>query len=92
MQGGKIMRKDTLNSLIAQTIGEASLYWEDTKDGVSGGIFDTERAKKLTEKVVNKILEADEPLLGLATTRELIDEIKARLEINGQLDYKTVDD
>ena len=29
--------------------------------------------------------------LGLATTRELLDEIKARIEMDGQLDYRTVD-
>jgi len=30
--------------------------------------------------------------LGLATTGELIDEIRARIEIHGNLNYKTVDD
>ena len=33
----------------------------------------------------------DEPLLGLATTRELLDEIKARIEIHWDLDYRTID-
>jgi len=32
------------------------------------------------------------PNLGLATTEELIQEIKARIEIDGKLDYKTVGD
>jgi hypothetical protein len=31
------------------------------------------------------------PNLGCATTRELIDEIKVRIEIDGNLDYKTTD-
>ena len=32
-----------------------------------------------------------QPWLGNATTRELINEIKARIEIDGNLDYRTVD-
>lgn len=29
--------------------------------------------------------------LGLATTRELLAELTARIEVDGQLDYRTVD-
>jgi hypothetical protein len=29
--------------------------------------------------------------LGFATTRELIEEIRARIEMDGNLDYRTVD-
>lgn len=32
----------------------------------------------------------DKSYLGNATTRELLDEIRARIEIDGRLDYKTV--
>lgn len=32
------------------------------------------------------------PNLGLATTRQLLAEITARIEVDGQLDYKTVND
>jgi len=39
--------------------------------------------------ILNKAM--NEPRLGLATTGELIDEIKARCEIDGVLGYKTVD-
>jgi len=35
--------------------------------------------------------EVAKPNLGCATTRELIEEITARIEIDGNLDYKTVD-
>ena len=31
------------------------------------------------------------PWLGNATTKELLDELYARIEINGDLEYKTVD-
>ncbi len=33
-----------------------------------------------------------EPYLGMATTAELLEEIKVRCEINGTLNYKTVDE
>lgn len=32
------------------------------------------------------------PNLGCATTRELLDEIRARIEVDGKLDYRTIDD
>ena len=31
------------------------------------------------------------PNLGCATTEELLDEIKARIEVDGKLDYRTID-
>lgn len=37
------------------------------------------------------VSNADEPLLGLATTRQLLDELRARIEVDGKLDYRTVD-
>ncbi len=36
--------------------------------------------------------EEEKANLGLATTRELIEEIKTRIEIHWNLDYKTVED
>jgi len=33
----------------------------------------------------------DKPMLGLATTRQLIEELSARIEMDGMLDYRTVD-
>ena len=35
--------------------------------------------------------EVCKPNLGCATTRELLEEIKVRIEIDGNLDYKTTD-
>ena len=32
-----------------------------------------------------------QPALGCATTRELLDEVRARIELDGKLDYRTVD-
>jgi hypothetical protein len=34
---------------------------------------------------------SDEPRLGLATTRQLMEELHARIEVDGRLDYRTVD-
>ena len=34
----------------------------------------------------------EKPMLGLATTRELLNEITARLDVDGLLEYRTVDD
>lgn len=34
---------------------------------------------------------SDKAYLGNATTRELLDEIRSRIEIDGRLDYRTVD-
>ena len=37
-------------------------------------------------------IRSEEPLLGLATTKELLDELTARIEIHGPgLSYRTVD-
>ncbi len=32
-----------------------------------------------------------DPLLGLATTKELLDEVYTRIEMDGMLEYRTVD-
>jgi len=40
--------------------------------------------------IIDKLI--NEPHLGCATTGELLDEIKARCEINGTIGYRTVDD
>jgi len=35
--------------------------------------------------------EECKPNLGCATTKELLDEIRARIEVDGNLDYRTID-
>ena len=44
-------------------------------------------------KAIDEYIEKQpcEPNLGCATTKELLDEIRARIEINGQMEYRTVD-
>lgn len=45
-----------------------------------------EEFAKIIDEIWNK------PWLGNATTEQLIDELKARCEINGTLNYRTVDE
>lgn len=33
----------------------------------------------------------NQPQLGCATTRQLLEEIRARIEVHGNLDYRTID-
>jgi len=52
------------------------------------GVMDPE-----TEAMLMWVLPVtiDEPMLGLATTRQLIEELTTRIEMDGMLDYRTVD-
>ena len=44
------------------------------------------------EKLYKEISKKpQEPHLGCATTKELLDEIRARIETDGRLEYKTID-
>lgn len=63
--------------------------------------MDADLALAISEEIVKEIGDDcvmvsndeephQEPCLGLATTRELLDEIRARIEVDGKLDYKTV--
>ena len=68
----------------------AALYFElfgvIPKIGLSGG--QAECIKELIEAMPRK---EGQPLLGLATTGQLLAEIKARVEIDGKLEYRPVD-
>lgn len=45
---------------------------------------------ELATGIAHVIDEINQPNLGLATTAQLIDEIRARIEVDGKLQYKTV--
>jgi hypothetical protein len=53
----------------------------------------TDALERLQAEVERLRSEIDQPHLGLATTRELLDELRARIEMHalGGLDYRTVD-
>ena len=85
--------KDKMREKINTALGEASVCWSDTKDGVSGvpvGEFDSSRAAKIGEELTNFVWDklTGQAWLGNATTGELLDEIKARVDVN----YKTVNE
>ena len=54
-------------------------------------IMETALVEAITEEVNELFLSDCEPHLGCATTRTLLAEISARLEIDGRLDYRTID-
>ena len=83
---------ERIKNIIGEAIGEGSMCWSETPKG----IFDSENASRIVEETALKIfnlikIESLQPSLGLATTRELIEEIKARIGVDGKLDYKTVE-
>lgn len=84
----------SLEDVVMQSLGAASMCWEQIEEA---GIFQAERAraigKALIEWVRNNKIEG--PRLGLATTRQLVQELQARIETDyasggGGLDYTTV--
>lgn len=53
--------------------------------------MDADLAESFAE-IIDEIEQTPaQPNLGCATTRELLDEIRARIEIDGNLDYRTID-
>ena len=54
--------------------------------------MDTTLANTISLEVEKLFQDFKEPQLGCATTRELLNEIKTRIEVNGQLDYRTIDE
>lgn len=65
---------------------EAARAWcgEKTKDKT----MDPELAEEFAKILVEHMYQ---PKLGCATTEELIDEIKTRIEMDGKLKYRTID-
>lgn len=82
----------SLEAAVFQALGAASTCWER----LSGtGVFDSDRAKTIGEALVGFIRDHEKPLLGLATTRQLLAELTSRIDTDylmggGGLDYSTV--
>ena len=72
-------------SAITEAVGSASVCWDKE------GVFLSEQAINIARGLDFFLDDIAEPLLGLATTAQLIDELRARAEINGYLNYRTVD-
>jgi hypothetical protein len=66
------------------------------EQAISRGYCTSRNCKKildpdLVEDMANEVFKANIfPQLGCATTRELLDEITARIEVDEKLDYKTI--
>ena len=54
-------------------------------------VMDVDLATAISMEVMKLFIANKEPKLGCATTGQLLAEIKARIEMNGQLDYRTID-
>ena len=79
----------TLPQVIRQGVGAASVCWESME---GTGIFDEARANLISEEIIDWVdKHYDKPNLGLASTGELIDELRARAALGGYLEYRTVD-
>ena len=83
-------RPEELRKLIFSKDGKGLIYNKTSKlatvnvDVISEAIYQNELQLFKSKK--------EKANLGLATTRELLEEIKARIEVDGQLDYRTVND
>lgn len=74
----------SIEEAVFQALGAASVCWEQ----LPSGVFNGERAEQVGKALLNEVLV---PRLGLATTRELLDELRARIETGAVgLDYTTV--
>lgn len=83
-------RDDALASVVFQALGAASVCWDDDR------VFDDRQAKQIGDSLVAFLHDQiDQPSLGLATTGQLLEELRARIEMDyyaggGGLDYTTV--
>ena len=80
------MKKEEQERRMNFALQEAALAWcgEKTKDKT----IDAELAEEFAKILVVHMYE---PHLGCATTGEIIEELKVRIEVDGKLDYKTID-
>lgn len=78
-----------LKTFIGEAIGAASMCWE-TPEGA--GVFDSVRAQTIVEAIYDRAMAPDGARLGMATTEQLMDELRARVvSTPGALDYRTVE-
>ena len=80
------MKKEELERRMVFARQEAATAWcgEKTK----GDVMDVDLAEEFA-KILVKHMYA--PKLGCATTREILEELKVRIEMDGKLDYRTID-
>ena len=63
--------------------------WGHPKNEIK--VVDTDLVEAISDEI-DKLCKNDiEPKLGCATTRQLLAEIKVRIRMSGNLDYRTID-
>lgn len=80
------MKKEEEQRRMMFAVKEAAGAWqrEKTKDTEMDIVLAEEFAKILVKHMYA-------PKLGCATTREILEELRTRIEMDGKLDYKTID-
>ena len=89
---GRFDDAENTHAAVFQAIGAASMCWETIE---RAGVFNSDRTKEIAEDLL-AFLDAHQPLLGFATTRQLIHELAARAEVAESVGetwplYRTVD-
>lgn len=59
--------------------------------GPGVGVFDTERASDIVDRIMKEFPTKENPWLGLASTKQLLEELQSRAEVGGYADYRTID-
>lgn len=78
----------TLRDAVTQAVGAASACWHNL---AGAGVFQEDKALWVVDGLLQVIHDKAEPNLGLATTAQLLNELRARAEIGGYANYRTVD-
>ena len=85
--------KEVLRTALLRAAGELSTHKQHEKKHPQTVYEDLIKAAQEGMKKDGRVAETHpEPNLGCATTRKLLEEVKARIEVDGRLDYRTVDD
>lgn len=92
-----LAKAETRSEVLGLALGRASSCWDNL---AGAGVFQSDEAKATLEACEARLRELDQPLLGLATTAELINELAARWkmlqysiteDVQKFLNYRTVD-
>lgn len=72
-----------------QIVGAVARGWCSKAN--ASKVMDSELAMAIAAEVEALVRTDIHPRLGCATTRQLLEEIKVRIEVDGQLDYRAID-
>ena len=81
------MKKEEQERRMGFALQEAALAW--CGDKAKNKEMDADLAEEFAKILVKHMYE---PHLGCATTREILEELKVRIEMDGKLDYRTIDE